>query len=146
MRTAVSYHSMHARVRRRRHEHGTSLLETVAAIAVTALVLGDAAEQARTACTIVREASAITIALTSARNVLDLAIATPCAPVQNATAVCGATSRCTIMGSEVGRRTTVSGVIVLVRLSVEVTRASDAIEEPRLARLVGIAARPAVCS
>jgi len=125
---------------------GTSLLETVAAIGVTALVLGGAAEQARAACTLVREARAITRALTSARNVLDVALATPCAPVQNAGAVCAHDLRCALSASETGRRDTASGAIVLVRLVVEVTRASDGFEQRTLARVVGLGARPEVCS
>jgi hypothetical protein len=125
---------------------GASLLEAVAAIAVMALLLGDAAEQARIACRTIREAESITKALTSARNVLDLALATPCAPIQSAAAACDAGSHCTISASEAGRRNTASGALVLVRVVVEVTKASEAIAEPRLARLVGVIARPEVCS
>jgi hypothetical protein len=129
-----------------RVDRGASLLETVVAIGVTGLVLGVAADQARTACTVVREARAVTAALTSARNVMDLALATPCAPVQNAVALCGQELRCTITANEAGRRDTANGVIVLVRLVVEVTRVADGLDERRLARLASVAARPETCS
>jgi len=124
---------------------GTSLLETILALGVSALVLGGASEHARAACATAREARAITSALTSARNVLDTALATPCVPVQNALGVCGHDVLCTITANEIGRRAAPSGTIVLVRLVVDVKTATESLDERRLARVAGVAARPEVC-
>lgn len=127
-------------------QRGSSLLETIAATVVAILLLGGAAEQARSACATVRDARTVTSALTAARNVLDIALATPCASVETATSACTTGLRCTIASREVGRRTGEAGTVILLHLTVDVSTESGGLDAERLARLVGVAARPEVCA
>ena len=83
--------------------------------------------------------------ITAARNALDFALATPCTSIQDATSLCPAALSCTISGREIARRSDISGTTVVLHLTVEVRNHNGSLDEPRLARLVAIAARPETC-
>jgi hypothetical protein len=124
---------------------GSSLLEAMAASAISLLVLGAAAEHARAVCAMLAETRATSDAMTAARNVLDQALATPCAALQSALSACAGDFDCTLAGREVGRRTEAAGTLVLTRLAVEVRKHGSALDSAVLARLVSIGARPETC-
>ena len=63
------------------------MLEAVFAVSLGSIVLAGAGEQARMACAMLGEARRIAAATTAARNVLDAALAAPCATQSSASEI-----------------------------------------------------------
>jgi hypothetical protein len=130
----------------RRAERGSSLLEAVAALAAAALILGRAATQGMQSASMIHEARSASKAITLGRNVLDRALAAPCAAAGYAAAVCADPYRCTVAAEPLGQRVRPDGTVTIARLTVEVLLHRDGAEDRRLVRLATVGARPLACA
>jgi len=126
-------------------QRGSSLLEAVVALAVAAAILASAATQGLRSAEVVVEAHSASRALTLARNVLDRALAAPCAPATYAAAICADPYRCTVAAQTLGQRARPGGTVSIARLTTEVFVRRDGAEERQLVRLVSVGAQPLVC-
>ena len=126
-------------------QRGSSLLEAVGALAVAAAILASAATQGLQSASAVIEARSASRALTLARNILDRALAAPCAPASYAAAICADPYRCTVAAQTLGQRARPGGTVSIARLTTEVFVRRDGAEERQLVRLVSVGAQPLVC-
>jgi hypothetical protein len=120
------------------------MLEAVLAVAVGSTVLAGAGQQARVACATLREARQAAAATTVARNVMDAALAAPCAPPETALARCAPSLHCALSTREISRRVGGEGVIVVAHF--EVTVQASLLDEHALVRIAGASARPQGCA
>jgi hypothetical protein len=131
--------------RARSPQSGSSILEAVAALGTAAVLLGGAAgEGARTSKGLV-EARALARALTLGRNVLDRALAAPCAPASFAAAACEEPFRCNVAAETLELRAGAQGNVFVVRLRAEVVAGEAGLDERSLVRLTTVGTRPEAC-
>jgi hypothetical protein len=135
-----------ARTRARPRARGSSILEAVAALGTAALLLGGAASTGLNSSRALSEARSIARGLSLGRNVLDRALAAPCAPAGFAAAVCQEPFRCSVAAETLGMRAGAQGDVLVVRLRAEVAVLQEGGDERSIARLATIGTRPASCS
>ena len=127
-------------------QRGSAMLEGVAALGVAAMLLGGAASEGASSSRALADARSLAHALTLARNVLDRALAAPCASAAFATDACEQPFRCTVGAETLGMRAGATGNVLVVRLRAEILAGEAGIDEHALVRLATVAARPANCS
>jgi type II secretory pathway component PulJ len=130
----------------RARQRGSSLLEALVALAVSALLLQSAADGALSAARRLGEARALGQALTLARNVLDRALAAPCAPAGFAADECEEPFRCTLENDVLGQRAGAQGAVSILRLRAQVFARDEEGGERSLARLATVGAIPHACA
>ena len=119
---------------------GSSLLEVVAAVALASLFAAAASDQARSALAVLADVRMRDRALTSARNLLEAEIGTPCAAIGRV-ADCPADLTCERVATVVTTLASAPGTLVRITARVA-ARSSPGVE---LAALSLIVRRPAAC-
>jgi hypothetical protein len=122
------------------------MLEGVAALGTAALLLGSAANEGLRCSRTLADARALARALTLGRNVLDRALAAPCAPAGFAADACEEPFRCAVASEMLGVRTGAHGNVFVVSLHAEVFTGEAGVDERRLVRLATVGTRPESCT